>query len=170
MGLRETIKKAHESLTAANVEHALIGGIALATLGINRATADVDLLIDGEQKDVAKETLKKAGFTLKLETPEVLHFEGIGLLDILLANRPLSKQMLLSAKSLSHPQIKCLLAEDIIGLKIQAYKNNPSREYQDKADIKALIDSKNFLDWTKIQRYADLFGEWSEIQKIRDKR
>ena len=32
-----------------------------------------------------------------------------------------------------------LLAEDLIGLKIQAYKKDPSREFQDKADILSLL-------------------------------
>ncbi len=167
--IRKTLEKAHESLQNANIEHALIGGLALATLGINRATADVDFLIDGIDKEKAKKVLINSGFKLKFETKEVLQFEGIGFLDILLANRPLSKEMLKAAKIFPEINIKCLGPEDIIGLKIQAYKNNPKREFQDKADIQSLIEKHENLNWNKIKQYADLFDEWEVVEGIRSK-
>ena len=61
--------------------------------------------------------------------------------------------------------IYILKAEDIIGLKIQAYKNDGSRELQDKADIQKLLALPN-LDLETIKKYADLFGEWSVIEKL----
>ena len=61
--------------------------------------------------------------------------------------------------------IYILKAEDIIGLKIQAYKNDGSRELQDKADIQKLLALPN-LDLETIKTYADLFGEWSVIEKL----
>ena len=45
--------------------------------------------------------------------------------------------------------------------------NNPSREAQDKADIVALMQKHPSLDWDKIKGYADLFGEWPVIEKLR---
>ncbi len=170
MSLRKTLQAAHQALLGANIDHALIGGLALATLGINRATGDVDLLIAGEHREELKKTLVAAGFILKTESPEVLHFEGIGLLDILLANRPLSKKMIEGAKHFATVGMKCLGAEDIIGLKIQAYVNDAKREYQDKADIRSLIEKQPDLDWKKIKMYADLFDQWDEVQNIRDKK
>ena len=61
--------------------------------------------------------------------------------------------------------IYILKAEDIIGLKIQAYKNDGSRELQDKADIQKLLALPN-LDLDTIKKYADLFDEWSVIEKL----
>ncbi len=78
MGLRKTLKTAHECLESENIDHALIGGLALATLGINRATIDVDFLIDESDKEKLKHVLLLNGFVLELETEEVLHFKGIG--------------------------------------------------------------------------------------------
>lgn len=46
-------------------------------------------------------------------------------------------------------------SEDIIGLKIQACTNDPSREFQDKADFQFLIENVESLDWQRIQSYAD---------------
>jgi len=55
----------------------------------------------------------------------------------------------------------------LIGLKIQAYKNDKSREFQDKADIQFLISSLENLDWDQIKKYADLFDEWEVISEIK---
>ena len=64
--------------------------------------------------------------------------------------------------------IHCLSAEAIVGLKIQAYKNDPTREYQDKADIQSLIVKHgSTLDWNEIKTYADLFQEMPFLEKLR---
>lgn len=62
--------------------------------------------------------------------------------------------------------IEVLKAEDLIGLKIQAYKNDSSRELQDKADIQKLLKLDG-LDLLRIKKYADLFNEWSVIEKLK---
>ena len=169
MGLRDTLETAHRTLEAAAINHALIGGLGLAMLGIHRATFDVDLLIDGKEKAKAKAALETAGWKLAMETEEVMHFDGRGRVDFLLANRPLGLEMLMESLP-SKTGIKCVSAEGIIGLKIQAYKNDSERELQDKADIKALIDSDSNLDWKRIKKYADLFGEWPFVQSLRKKK
>ena len=168
MKLRETINLAHKTLLEAGIDHALIGGIALATLGLNRATADVDLLIDGENKELALDVLQKKGFKLALSTKEVLHFDGAGYLDILLANRPMSKAMLGNSFVVKGAKlnIKCVGPEDIIGLKIQAYVNDRSRELQDKADIKAVFELHRDLSIDKVKEYAELFNEWATIKLL----
>jgi hypothetical protein len=170
MKLSITIEKANSALKKVNIEHALIGGIALSCLGLNRATSDVDLIIDGEKKELAKKALKEEGFILKLETKEVIHFSGLGFLDILLANRPLSKEMLKNSSNKTKLGIKCLQAEDIIGLKIQAYKNNPKRELQDKADIKKLFEITKNINVEKIKKYADIFNEWDKIKILMEEK
>jgi hypothetical protein len=57
----------------------------------------------------------------------------------------------------------------LIGLKIQAYKNDSSREFQDKADIQFLIKTQADLNWDLIKSYADLFEEWEVINEIKAK-
>ncbi|MFZ3230910.1 MAG: hypothetical protein WA160_11945 [Pseudobdellovibrio sp.] len=165
INLRKTLSDAHSVLELAGVAHALIGGFALAVYGQHRATADIDLLADGLKKELIKTELIKKGFTLKHESNEVLQFSGIGYLDVLLANRPLSLEMLKRANLNNELNIYILKAEDIIGLKIQAYKNDPSRELQDKADIQKLLSLPN-LDHEIIKKYADLFNEWSTLEKL----
>lgn len=169
MGLHITFTKVHEALEKSGIDHALIGGMALATLGIHRATQDVDLLIDGEQRTSAVQCLERAGFKLIFETKEVLHFEGLGRVDLLLANRPLSRQMLQEAKKYPQHKMRCVSPEGIIGLKIQSYTNDRKRELQDKADIKKLIEIYPDLNWKKVQLYAELFGEWETIKALKNR-
>lgn len=94
MKLRKTLQLAHQILEDNQIEHALIGGFALALYGSHRATYDIDLLVDGDKKAVVKVVFANAGFELRNETEEVLQYKGSGFVDLLLANRPLSKAML----------------------------------------------------------------------------
>lgn len=164
--LRKTLTLASDCLNAEGIEHALIGGFALAVHGINRATADIDFLADGKKEGVIISSLQKAGFKLLNQTPDVLQFQGIGNLDIILANRPFTQKMLEMAQKSDRLPVRVLAPEDIIGLKIQAYKNDPNRELQDKADIQALISKFSSLDWKRIKIYADLFDEWTALNKM----
>jgi hypothetical protein len=166
--LRKTLQFVHDLLTQANIDHALIGGLAMVNFGLDRATVDVDLIIDEVNKTSVKELLQKNNFNLTHESEDVLQFVGIGYVDILLARRPISREMIKNATIIPDLQIKCLRAEDIIGLKIQAYSNDPSREFQDKADIQFLLQDES-LDWNKIKSYADLFGKGEELEEIKKK-
>lgn len=166
INLRQTLSEAHNLLETQKVAHALIGGFALAVYGYHRATADIYLLADGTKKEVIKTAFLAQGYSLKHESSEVLQFSGSGFVDILLANRPLSQQMLVRAKENQPLGVYVVTAEDLIGLKIQAYMNDSSRALQDKADIQKLLALAN-LDFELIKKYADLFGEWSTIDELR---
>ncbi|MGE0634358.1 MAG: hypothetical protein AB7O96_18225, partial [Pseudobdellovibrionaceae bacterium] len=143
-----------------------IGGFALAVYGNHRATSDIDFLADGSKKELIKAVLQAEGFKLTHESAEVLQFSGPGFLDILLANRPLSQEMLKNSVKNSVLGVYVLRPEDLIGLKIQAYKNDSSRGLQDKADIQKLLENSS-LDLNLVKKYADLFQEWETIQKLK---
>jgi len=169
MNLKATLKLAHSILDLHNIDHALIGGLALACYGSTRATVDVDLLIHEEYKERIKDLFSENGFNLVNETLEVLQFAGIGYVDVLLARRPISQKMLFNANTEGPEGIHYLKTEDLIGLKIQAYVNDPSRELQDKADIQFLMEAVEDLDWEKIKSYADLFNQWEALNEIKSK-
>lgn len=166
INLRKTLNDAHSILDEQGISHALIGGFALAVYGQHRATVDIDFLADGTKKEFIKIAFFAKGYTLKYESNEVLQFTGPGFVDVLLANRPLSQEMLKKARENQELGIYVVRPEDIIGLKIQAYKNDPTRELQDKADIQKLLHLPN-LDLALVKKYADLFQEWSTIEKLR---
>jgi hypothetical protein len=167
MSLQDTLTLARTTLNAENIQFALIGGFALAAHGIVRATQDIDFLVDGAQKEKARTALSAVGFRLVFESLEVLQFSGVGQLDILLANREASKKMLSRAKTIENFPVPVVAAEDLIGLKIQAFSNDPNRSFQDKADIQALMSEIENLDYDLIKSYADLFDQWAFIFEIR---
>jgi len=167
MDIKTLLRTVDAFLTEAGIDHALIGGLALGAHGVQRFTNDVDFLIDAEQRPALKRVMLQKGYRVFFESPEVLQFEGEGMVDFVLAQRDLSRGMLRHAQPIPGLGIKCLGVEDIIGLKIQAYKNDPKRALRDKADIQALIELHRLLDWERIKAYADLFGEWATIEEIR---
>lgn len=169
MDIQDTLTKASNALAGAAIDFALIGGFALAAHGVVRATQDIDLLVDGIAKDKVKKALQTAGFNVVYESEEVMHLSGQGQLDILFSNRSQTKQMIKNAKKINGFPVPVVSAEGIIGLKIQAYKNDSKREFQDKADIQALLEVCDDLDLDKIKIYADLFNEWPFIEKLREK-
>lgn len=169
MDLRNTLKFVHNILDSKSIDHALIGGLGLACYGSTRATIDLDLLIHEDNKSLVKQLLSDNGFNLDYETAEVMQFSGLGYVDILLARRPISQEILQKSNENGPEGIRFARAEDLIGLKIQAYKNDPSREFQDKADIQFILSSQKDLDWNLIKTYADLFGEWEVINEIKSR-
>ena len=166
--LRKTLELASSALGKESIDFALIGGFALGAHGIHRATKDIDLLIDGTKSEIAKKVLLTNGFNLVFASAEVLQFDGPGYLDLLLANRPLSLEMLKQSSETTLSGIKVVSPEGIIGLKIQAYINDQSRRLQDLADIQALMGLSN-IDHEKVKKYADLFDEWKTIAELRIK-
>lgn len=168
MDLRKTLTFVHDLFEKNKIDHALIGGLAMVNYGVDRSTVDVDLIIDEVNKENALNLLLMNGFILSFKSDEVLQFSGLGYLDLLIARRPISKEMLKNAQNIPEINIKCLQIEDIIGLKIQAYSNDSSREFQDKADIQFLLEHNN-VNWKKIKEYADLFNRWSDLEDIKKK-
>jgi len=154
-------------LRGADVAHALIGGIAVGLHGYARATADIDLLVDGARRDDVIELMTGAGFKLAVATEEVLHFSGPVPVDMLLARRETTRRMLDDATPEPATGTMLLRVEDIIGLKIQAFSNNPARKWHDQADIAALLQSNPTLDWLRVQRYAAMFGVQDLMEEIR---
>jgi hypothetical protein len=167
MALKDTLTTTTTALDQAQIPHALIGGFALAVYKVVRATVDLDFLVHGDKRAQAIAVMTAVGFQLVFESPEVAQFSGPGQVDFLFANRPAAQNMLKEAHASPDLHVRVAQAEAIIGLKIQAYKNDPSREYQDKADILALIQKNPGLDFSKVKFYADIFSEWSTIETMR---
>ena len=64
--------------------------------------------------------------------------------------------------------IPVILPEDLIGLKIQAINNDPSRTALDMVDIEALMNIFGAkLDWKRIYGYFELFGRQETAAKLR---
>ena len=170
MSLKIAMQLAHAALSAANAPHAIIGGMALSVLGYPRATNDVDFLVHSDFRNAAENQMLTRGFQLEFTSDEVAQWSGVAPIDFLYANRDASRDMLQRAVQNPRPEIllgiPVLDASDIIGLKIQAYSNNPRRLLQDLADIQKLMET-NQIDWQRVQSYAEAFNEWERINALR---
>ncbi len=85
-----------------------------------------------------------------------------GEVDFLHAFREASTGMLRNAveKSVFEPgfSVRVLRPEDLVGLKLQALKNNPDRR-RDIDDIRALLgQSVEHIDRDKVARYVEILG------------
>lgn len=164
-----------EKLTAAfeqnKVQYALIGGYAVSLWGIPRATVDLDFLVRRDDIVTVRQIAESLGYHCIHASANVTQFDAedreLGEIDFLHAFRPASVAMLERAQLKTvfdgqHP-IPVILPEDLIGLKVQAISNKPSRRAIDQADIEGLIQMYgDQLDWQRVADYFALF-EMTEL-------
>ncbi len=142
-----------------------MGGFALGLWGVGRATVDLDFLVRREDMEHVKQVMDGLGYECKFQSENVSQFVSpiklFGEVDFLHAFRQTSIEMLERAEEKdifnAELRIRVLRPEDLIGLKLQAIKNNPSRKEGDMADIRELAEVRTgSLDWTLIRAYADI--------------
>jgi predicted nucleotidyltransferase len=118
--------------------------------------------------------MQELGYECKFSSENVSQYVSslkvFGEVDFLHAFREVSLEMLGRAEEKEvfggSLKVKVLRPEDIIGLKLQAIKNNPAREHNDLADIESLISAnKTNLDWSLIGNYFKLF-EMDQLYQV----
>ncbi len=149
------------------IRYALMGGFALSLWGVPRATVDLDFLVALDDMGAVHEVLTSMGYERVHHSQNVSQYRSplpdLGEIDFIHAFRRASEGMLRRAairEILGGRQtIRVLLPEDIVGLKVQAIANNPSRGPTDQADIEALMRLHGSrLAWDRIREYFELFG------------
>lgn len=160
------------------VQYALIGGFAMGFFGVLRTTVDLDFLINRQNMNIVERILKKFGYKCVYKTENVSQFVSnltiFGEIDFIHAFRKISKTMLARALDMKvldgKVNLKVLIPEDIIGLKVQAIANNPERGTQDMSDIEAIIKhNMDTLDWNLIEEYFLLFSKKKEFMNLKAK-
>lgn len=158
-----------------NIHYALMGGFALGLWGVGRATVDIDLLVSREDMEMTDRIMIEAGYDCKYGSENVSQYVSpltiFGEVDFLHAFRDASLEMLGRAEEKEIfgglLKIKVLKPEDLIGLKLQAIKNDAERMENDMADIKALVSVHGEkLDWSLIERYYQIFDMEAEYVKL----
>ena len=158
-----------------NLKYAVIGGFALESAGVVRATMDIDLLVLADNKSRIKSIMIANDYELVFESEEVITFIGsddsLGRVDFLLAHRKYTLAMLERAQKRSvlqgSTEIYVVEPEDLIGLKIQAMANDRDRYYQDMADIQMIIKNKyEILNFNRIKEYFELFDKLDDYNKL----
>lgn len=160
------------------VRYALIGGYAMGLWGAGRATVDIDFLVNRDDLEKIDRIMTALGYECKYKSENVSQYISplniFGEVDFLHAFRETSIEIINRAeeKEMSGGalKIKVVRPEDLIGLKLQAIKNDPSREQIDIADIESLFASRaeNF-DWSLSESYFKLFDMEDIYKKLKER-
>jgi len=149
-----------------NINYALMGGFALGLWGVGRTTVDIDFLVRREDMNGIDRIMHDAGYECKYSSENVSQYVSplkvFGEVDFLHAFREASLEMLERAEEkqiFDEPlKINVLKPEDLIGLKLQAIKNDPLRWRNDMADIESLINIHGRkLDLPLVKKYFQIF-------------
>ncbi len=165
------LEQIEERFTAAVIDHALIGGFAMAALGFLRATGDLDFLVPGLRADDADRILKEVGFETLFRSPNAANYSSddtrLGSVDLLFAHRPHSLAMLAAARpmTIAGRSVKVVQAADIVGLKLQAAVNDPRRAAVDLADIDRILPSLSDGDLRRAREYFRLFDREDDFEE-----
>ena len=153
---------------------ALIGGFALPFHGVQRATGDVDFLVEASGSDALHEALLAAGTRCLHRSADAANYAAgtsrLAPVDFIYARRERALDMLQRARSRplrGARRVRVVDAEALIGLKLQALVNAPSRRAQDQADIRALLEAQgDSLNHAILRDYYRLFGRESQLDRL----
>lgn len=167
--LGKQIEELVSTLSTTGAPFALIGGLALAPYKVVRATQDVDLLTDSSMAETIHTALLALGYRCLHRSEDAGNYQRDDeRVDLIYAHRPAALRLLAAARPRRTPfgELHVVSAEGLIGLKLQAFVNNPRRT-QDLEDIRALIAAnREALDMKEIQEYFQLFGKEPLLQEL----
>lgn len=150
-------------------QYALIGGLALASHHVIRATQDIDLLVDAQKADEIDGELLKVNYRCLHRTVDAGNYQRADeRVDFLYATRPVAKRLLAGAAALrtSLGDLRVISTEGLIGFKLQGFVNNPRRT-QDLEDIRALLRANSAkLDMAEVREYFSLFNRDALLDEL----
>ncbi|MBF0328875.1 MAG: hypothetical protein HQL10_06930 [Nitrospirae bacterium] len=159
-----------------NIRYALMGGFAIGLWGGSRATVDLDFLVSLDDIEKIDTIMLGLGYDCRHKSENVSQYISplrvLGEVDFLHAFREASVGMLERSelKDIFDGEIKIrtLIPEDIIGLKLQAIKNNPKRLAIDTEDIKTLLYLRaEKTDWLLIEKYCAILDMRSVFDELK---
>ena len=162
MNLKEVLRTLIKRFYKQKIDFVLSGGLALSTMNIFRLTKDIDFLVHEESRPAIHEL---QNFSSDEIISYLSPFKVFGQVDFLLARRKYTKAMMKRAVKKEvfdgKYEVKTLLPEDLIGLKIQAIYNDPENRYLvDAPDIQRLLAlHKDKMDMTLVREYFKIFGK-----------
>jgi len=170
MNLKEVIKTLIAKFNEQGIDLVLSGGLALSTMNIVRFTQDIDFLVHEKDQPAIHEIMTGLGYEQQnFSTDEIVSYlsplKVFGQVDFLLARRKYTKAMIHRAKNMpvfeGEFEIKTLLPEDIIGLKVQAIVNDPENRYPvDAPDIQRLLSMhRDNLNMDQVREYFKIFDK-----------
>jgi len=140
-----SVRRSHELLKAADIPHALVGGIAVCLHGYRRTTIDIDLLIRSEDSEQIKQVFQDADWTRSPEQAEFRDSNGVPLQFLISGERAGrgSEVLLPDPRNSDHltelEGLPVLSLQRLIESKLACGMGNPRRIHRDFADVLELI-------------------------------
>ena len=177
MNFAKVLARVVTDLDAQGIRYALIGGMAMAMRGLQRTTLDLDFILLLQDLNITDEILRSHGYHREFHSENVSHYlaadPAFGRIDLLHAFRSPTLGMLERAERLSWPEgvaVPVVHFEDLIGLKIQALVNDPSRQNRDWGDIFQILrhagECAIAIDWELIIDYLTLFDLSHQLEDL----
>ena len=167
--LVDQIQQAVAAFSACKTPPALIGGLALAAHQVVRATRDVDFLDDADDAERLHGILLDLGYSCVHRSDDAANYlRGDEGLDLLYAHRPIARRLLgeASEHATAMGVLRVVSAEGLIGFKLQALVNDPSRS-RDLEDIRALLrGQRGKLDLDEVAGYFALFDRKELLDEL----
>jgi len=171
MDLRAALIAIHRALSERTIQHALIGGLALSVHGAARATVDLDWIADGFRAHDVDALMHSSGYDVVHRTQNVGNYVSDdpvkGRIDFLFVRREHGTAILNRAADheVLGEVVRVVEASDLIGLKVQAYANNPARMGREEADIERLLRFGN-VNMARVREYFRLFECEHDLDRI----
>lgn len=167
--LGKQIAEVTAALREIGARFALIGGLALASHHVVRATQDIDLLVDADKSDEIDAALLRLGYQCLHRSTEAGNYARADeRVDFLYANRPIARRLLAGAADLttSLGDLRVISSEGLIGFKLQGWVNDPRRT-RDLEDIRALLRANRAsLDMNEVREYFALFDRGDLLDEL----
>jgi hypothetical protein len=157
------------ALRQIGADYALIGGLALASHHVIRATQDIDLLVDAQKAEDVDAKLAELGYRCVHRSADAGNYlRADERVDLIYAHRPIAQRLLAGAAELSTSlgDVRVISTEGLIGFKLQGFVND-ARRTQDLEDIRALLKAnRDHLDLTEVREYFDLFNRGPLLDEL----
>jgi len=149
-------------------------------MGIFRFTKDIDFVVPEADKETVNDIMTELGYEKQdFSTEEIVSYfsplKVFGQVDFLLARRKYTIAMIQRARRspifYGEFQVKTLLPEDLVGLKIQAIANDPQNRYLiDAPDIQRILSlHRDKMNMRLLREYFTLFDKEAMLDEWLDK-
>ena len=153
------------------IPFAIVGALALHSYGYSRATNDVDLLVGADAQRSLIAFLEQREFeTLHRSDGYSNHLHAdpaLGRLDVIYVDRSTQDKIFAEARrtTLGGKTMLVPKPEHLAAMKIHAMHNDPSRVFQDMADIQFLMKLPG-VDREEIRRYFQDAGQLERFHEL----
>jgi len=158
--LLQQLEEFNSQMQRVNAQFALIGEMALSAHQVPRATLDIDFLLAKSDAELAHRILLSLGYRCIHRSDNAANYlRGAQAVDFIYAFRPRALALLTQAKpcELGSQFVRVVSVEGLIGLKLQAVSNDPSRK-QDLLDIEKLFAKhRSTINHAELKDYFQLF-------------